>query len=246
MAVRKAVLTGLASLTLLDLSAEPASAQNWQGFYAGLDVGQRHGALDLRAPGFQFTPPFFFQTVAIPAHSEDYKTRKVMGGAHIGFNYLVQPSWFAGIEADFLAGSSGDTETATFISTDGVTVRTSKVRLGSQATLRGRLGYATGPWLIYATAGVAFARVTWSETVAANPNAQQAPTVTFSAREGDTRTGWAAGGGAAYAVNSNFSVRAQYLYEDFGKLTVPLAATSLTGRLSITAYKVTFGGSYRF
>jgi opacity protein-like surface antigen len=38
-------------------------------------------------------------------------------------------------------------------------LQNSEVELTWQATIRGRLGYVNGPWLIYGTGGVAFAHV---------------------------------------------------------------------------------------
>jgi outer membrane immunogenic protein len=242
--MKKNVLTGLAALTLLDVSAEVANAQNWQGPYAGVHAGYRWGDADLTTPGFTFqspTDPGGVFTSA--ARAQGYSPNGFAGGAHIGYNFLIQPSWLVGIEADVTAASASATTTANFISTDGVAaVRTSTVRLGTQGTIRGRIGYVAGPWLAYVTGGVAFTQLKWSETIVVQPPFA----FTFAATSNKTLSGWTIGFGGERAVTSNLSVRVQYLYEDFGTETVPLTATSQTGRLSITAQKVTLGGSFRF
>lgn len=242
--MKKNILTGLAALTLLDVAAEVANAQNWQGPYVGVHVGYRWGDANLTAPGFTFQAPAdpggIFTSAA---RAESYSPNGLVGGAHIGYNFLIQPSWLVGIEADVTAAAGSETATANFLSTDGVAaVRTSRARLGTQGTIRGRIGYAAGPWLVYATGGAAFTQLKWSDTIVVSPPFA----TTFAAAASKTLTGWTIGGGGERAVNSYLSVRVQYLYEDFGAQTVPLAATSQTGRLSISAHKLTFGGSFRF
>jgi outer membrane immunogenic protein len=242
--LKKNILTGLAALTLLDVSAELACAQNWNGPYAGVHVGYSTGTADLTASGLNFfAPRDLGKNFTSPARSENYNPEGPLGGGHIGYNFLVQPNWLVGIEADLTAASASETVAATFLSTDGVAVRTSKVHLGTQGTVRGRVGYAAGPWLVYATGGAAFVRFKWSETIVIQPP----PLTTFTAGATKTLSGYAVGGGAERIVNSNLSVRVQYLYLDFGSETVPLAATSQPGQVSnISAHQVTVGGSLRF
>jgi outer membrane immunogenic protein len=67
------------------------------------------------------------------------------------------------------------------------------------ATVRGRLGYAFGPTLVYATGGVAFA--SFNDDSLFNG--------------GDSETGWVAGGGLEYKLRNNWSVGAEGLYYDF-------------------------------
>jgi opacity protein-like surface antigen len=242
--VNNKVLTGLAALTLLDLSAEMASAQSWHGPYAGLQFGHRWGDLGLSTPAFNFFAPSDPGGIfTIPARSESYQADGIIGGVHVGYNFLIRPSWLIGIEADVTAAGGSATATAQFLSTDGVAaVRTSTAKLGLQGTIRGRVGYVAGPWLVFGTGGVAFARFNWSETIVVSPPAATSYTVAAS----NARTGLALGGGVEHALNSHLTVRVQYLYEDFGTATVPLAATLQTGNIAITAQKIVFGGSYRF
>ena len=66
------------------------------------------------------------------------------------------------------------------------------------AAATGRLGYANGPWLVYAKGGAAWAGNRYSITFA--PIAGQ-PTSTVS----DTVTGWTAGGGVEHGFSGNWS-----------------------------------------
>lgn len=71
-------------------------------------------------------------------------------GVHVGYNWETQSNWILGVEADF--GIADDEARGVGI-TDYI------------ATLRGRLGYANGSSLLYATAGAALAN--YDEDIAA-------------------------------------------------------------------------------
>lgn len=69
-------------------------------------------------------------------------------------------------------------------------------------TIRGRLGYAFGRFMVYGTGGWAFGDLE----------------ITNSAGVSDdtSLSGWAAGGGVEYMWNRNFSVRLEYIHLDYG------------------------------
>jgi outer membrane immunogenic protein len=237
--VKNKVLTGLAALTLLDISAEMAAAQNWNGAYIGGHLGYRWGHADHTGPGYTFpmgnAPP-----VTSPARDESSAPSGIIGGIHAGYNFLFHPNLLAGAEIDATAGSSDDSTTATLISTDGVTARRTS-KLGWQATIRARFGYVSGPWLAYVTGGAAVTRVSWSEIIT-----MAGPPSSLSVSTSDTRWGGAVGAGIERFWSPVVLVRMQYLYEDFGRLTVPLGGMTLTGTTSFTAHKLVFGASYKF
>jgi outer membrane immunogenic protein len=77
------------------------------------------------------------------------------------------------------------------------------------ATIRGRAGYAAGPWLFYVTGGGAFANVSFSDVISfpgtGTSNA-------FS--QSTTASGWTIGGGVEWAFLPNWTAKAEYLYVD--------------------------------
>lgn len=241
--MKRKVLTGLAALTLLDVSAELAEAQNWAGGYVGGHLGARWGSADVTSPAFTFVSPLDPGGIfTSPARTERYDPGSLIGGAHLGYNFLLQ-SVLVGIEADISAGSADDTRVTGFLSSDGVVAqRTATVKLGWQGTIRGRVGYAFADYLVYATGGVAFTSFKWSDTIIVSPPF----TAVFGASASDTLTGWTIGAGVERALTPTLLARIQYLYEDFGKTTVPLAATALPGSVSVTVHKFVFGVSYKF
>ena len=95
-------------------------------------------------------------------------------------------------------------------------------------TVRGKLGYASGPYLLYATGGLAYGRVKATQGDVDNGTFDSAGVVTGR----ETRLGWAAGGGIDVAVGSNLILGVEYLYVDLGD-TVTLA--SLDGTIPVTS-----------
>jgi outer membrane immunogenic protein len=73
------------------------------------------------------------------------------------------------------------------------------------ATATARLGYVSGPWLVYARGGYAATKVTFIGTTPGD----------YVSVDG-TRNGWALGGGVEYMVTRNVSIGVEYSHYDFG------------------------------
>lgn len=132
---------------------------------------------------------------------------------------------------------------------DGFTFqRRSEVEFNWQGTIRGRLGFVSGKTLFFATAGVAFLDVDWSETATLVDN-DVATTVTVSHSADDTLVGAAVGGGFEVAITPTVSFGADYLYENFESFNnVPHGfEPGLTGKLDdIDIHKVRVRLSIKF
>jgi outer membrane immunogenic protein len=110
-----------------------------------------------------------------------------IGGVHIGYNWQRDSSVF-GIEADVDFADEFE----------------------YLATLRARLGYAAGNYLLYATAGVAFAGMD-------NNSVDFKTYKSYSYDdEHDDRVGFVVGGGLEYKIRQNWSVGMEGLYYGFG------------------------------
>jgi hemoglobin/transferrin/lactoferrin receptor protein len=92
------------------------------------------------------------------------------------------------------------------------------------ASLRPKIGYAfSNRFMAYATGGLALARETqWRDQYISNladetlPNGTE--TTVFSVEKAAaTRAGFVIGGGLEYALNDNWSIKADYTYNRFGK-----------------------------
>jgi len=115
-----------------------------------------------------------------------------LGGVQAGYNFQADSLVF-GVEADLSAAGilEGD-DTDHWDEDDGIK---------GLATLRGRLGYAVGDLLLYGTAGLAVANLDVSD-------------------DQQFIGGWVAGVGAEYMVSEAVSLKAEYLYTNFGSVDV--------------------------
>jgi outer membrane immunogenic protein len=118
-----------------------------------------------------------------------------MGGVHAGYNWQMD-GWLMGIEGDFDFAEN----------------------INYLASVRGRLGWALGSWLLYGTGGVAFIDTDNDFVVT---SADDGP---FSFSNGTTDTGYVVGGGVEYKIAPQFSLGLEGLYYDFGSDSSHLVA----------------------
>ena len=172
--------------------APPPPVFSWTGFYIGANAG-------LSAGNFSVASPF---DVFIGDQSQT-NSGGFLGGGQIGYNYQFDNSNFVvGVEADFqgstLKGTYFDEEADPYNVDFGT-------KVNWWGTARGRIGYAFGNILPYATGGFAYGRV--SDFITEGPES-------FS--WSGTRTGWTAGAGVEYAITHNLTAKIEYLYTNLG------------------------------
>jgi len=165
---------------------------NWSGFYAGLNVGYGWGRSAATA---DFTDSR--SGVLLSSSAGRFDLNGVTGGGQIGYNWQRDRFVF-GVEGDIQASDIN-------ASADFGGFANARTDIDWFSTVRGRLGIAQGPWLLYGTGGVAFADI--SNRVDIGP-------VTLS--NSDTQVGYAVGGGLEWAFAKNWSAKAEYLYLGFG------------------------------
>jgi outer membrane immunogenic protein len=93
-------------------------------------------------------------------------------------------------------------------------------------TLRGRLGFASGPWLVYGTAGLAYGNVSLSSNFSTAG-------VSLASLTSEVRTGWVAGAGFEYLVLPNVSLSLAYQYVDLGTLSSSSSTSDRFGIVTI-------------
>jgi outer membrane immunogenic protein len=246
------LLVGLASLTLVDIAIEeasgapvsaslpaPAALYNWSGFYAGGHAGYRWS-------GSSFSGPEYTDVFTSPQRNESYRLSHGIVGIQAGYNIMINPSVLAGLEGDWSWGSSKASSTGSAIDDtgDGFIFR-SEAELTWQATLRGRLGVVSGPWLFYGTGGVAFARARWRDNTTQLEHGD--PLTVSSSEIAKTLTGSVVGAGVEYMWKPNWIVRAEYLHESFGNVSVPFGTGEQIGTLDLkNVNKMRIAISYKF
>jgi outer membrane immunogenic protein len=170
------------------------SSHNWGGFYAGVNVG---GGISLMHA---------VDVGTSPGGEEDVNGTGFAAGGQVGFNYLITPRWFAGLEGDIGYLGVRGAVTDWFDTPDIFAVKTSWY-----GTARARIGSSTGPALLYFTAGAAWVGL---------KDGFLPSTTAFLSLPGDVSsrvaTGWTIGGGTEVAIDARWSARLESLYIDVG------------------------------
>ena len=184
-------------------------------------------------------------------------SRGPTGGAQIGYNRQAGRIVYGG-EADFAALDFNETASAngtfpfTFLGTQYSVTNQTKVNWVS--TLRARVGVTATPQvLLYATGGAAFTRIHFSSAYSDNAVGAGFPGGSGSGSTDTLKAGWVIGGGAQWALDRRWSVKAEYLYADFGPVSVSIPLTnspsntqtmSATSKVSLQFMRI--GLDYRF
>jgi outer membrane immunogenic protein len=170
------------------------------------------------------------------------------GGGQLGYNF--QSGGFVyGIETDIQgSGIRGHAGAFQLVATPALVGRsgTAKADIDFFGTVRGRIGYALGGTLLYATGGFAYGGVDSSFAFE--------DTVGNSGRisRNTTATGWTAGAGVEYKIAPNWSLKGEYQFIDLGSesVTGPLvlpAGYSLRGsEKNVEFHTVRLGVNYSF
>jgi high affinity Mn2+ porin len=228
----------------LPLKAPPSPTDyDWTGFYAGGHIGLATGN-----SGWTLTPqgggaPTAGSFGLYQSPNAFTESGSWLEGVQAGYNYMLGNRLVFGIEADgsfpaFPDPITGKTigGTSNFTSpTFGAGSFTENVL--ASGTIRGRIGYAPGHWLFYATGGLA-----WTYD-------QQSLTQNASSSTEDRflyRFGWAAGVGVETAIAPHWTVRGEYLWTDFPSVTenFPLSGQRISSGLSEHQFRL--GLNYRF
>jgi high affinity Mn2+ porin len=190
------------------------SVLDWTGLYVGAHAGFGRGSSTA--------------VLADPATSTTSNAfGGLIGGVQAGYNYQLPSGMLLGVEADM---SFPNYLTSNSVVSSLATVRSDVTEQSDyMATARGRVGYVAGPWLVYATGGLAWAGERFLNTPAIGSNEKTL----------HTRLGWAAGAGVEYAFAPHWSLRLEYLYSQFGKadITFP-SATQYTSSLDFQSLRV--------
>jgi outer membrane immunogenic protein len=249
------------------VASPAAAADGWTGFYAGINAG--YGGW--KDPTVTYTPNdinAFLSTcgnqngqgTCVPSAS--FKMSGAIAGGQIGYNWRLNANWMLGIETDLdWSGIDGQSGPSNFVlNSVGPAFFVATEKVNWFGTLRGRIGVVpVSPLLVYATGGLAYGGVKESAflptlgtglgggnanggfaytcgPVTAQPNC-------FSGSSTQTLFGWTLGAGGEYALTSNVTLKAEYLYINLGHSGVNSVATSTFGSPGATpsSFNASFG-----
>ncbi len=201
---------GAVDLPRTSKKAKPAVTSQqalWSGVYGGGHIG----AAVLSKANLTGGEGAFF--TAPTDGSKSFDISGALLGAHLGLDVR---------QDNLVFGVVGDLDTSTFA---GSTTGGSELGYSSTlavkhdwfTSLRGRVGYAMDNVLLFGTGGWALSGETASGTISyiGSPLANYQVSKTVS--------GWVAGGGIDYAVNDRWTIGAEFLHYDFGKVDMTSA-----------------------
>lgn len=242
------------------LAATPALAQeyDWTGLYVGLNGGASWGdtSLDFDVAGGNgavVIPPVDVARINQTGADDGNKTG-FTGGVQAGYNFQMGGLVF-GIETDFGfmdidQHRTNSYQTAVVVNPPPNPTPTYALEQRVQAdwvwTVRPRIGLAGDLWMVYATGGIATSKIDLDTKYADN----RIPPNTADLSKGDTKTGWTAGLGGAYALSPNWSVRGEWLYVDFGKVKDTVTSSNgfivVESEAKVRANLLRLGIDYKF
>lgn len=189
----------------------PAIVYNWTGFYIGGHLGGTFsGDNSLQGSDARF-----------------------MGGVQGGFDYQFANNWVMGLEANYswLASAEGGV-----VFPGGTLASLDSRGLGS---VTGRLGFTTGPVLLYAKGGYAFRDRNLDVSIAGVSQP-------FSAT-GNHQDGYTIGAGLEYMFAPSWSAKVEYQYYNFGNTTFTGGPPDIVGAsFRNDEHTVKAGLNYRF
>ena len=210
---------------------------DWTGFYAGFHLGYAWGNSNWRGPPNLSSSLDLFQSF-----NAFKDVGSFFGGVQLGYDYMLANRFVIGIQADASFPS--------WPNLDGISIGGTSILLSpmngletysetvlDSGTLRGRIGYAPGSWLVYATGGFAWTYNQLTLTQLAS-GTTDSPFL--------WRLGWAAGVGIEFAVAPNWTASVEYLVTRYGDSTVmfPNAGEQFTSDFSQQQLRA--GLNYRF
>lgn len=200
-----------------DLPPQPYKAA--PGYVAPLYANWSGMYVGLNA-GYAFGKSHWDSPVADPT------PKGFVAGGTLGYNYQTG-TWVWGLEGDFdYAAVKGSTDCGA-----GASCETKNDWL---ATARARIGYAGWTNLLpYITGGAAMGDIKANNSAASSAS--------------KTKLGWTVGAGLEYAMWSNWSVKAEYLYVDLGAMDCGTACGGTPSTsVSLKEQIVRAGLNYRF
>lgn len=239
------------------VTAVQAEEYDWSGSYIGGSLGAAYSRASFDSTSAQDFPGSYFispdaeqiSTAADKTASDTRLTGGIFGGYGKQFDkvYLGLELGINSLNIDEKSASG-----ETYISNPAADFTNDiSVKADWQATLRSRIGWAEDNWLAYFTAGVAATRLRMNTTFSDDLGAG----VFGRSSNNETEFGWLFGVGGEYALNDRWTLRGDYIYVDYGKVSTtaslsnpgfPGQGNDLKSSVDVRTQILSVGVSYRF
>jgi high affinity Mn2+ porin len=215
----------------------PPSAYDWTGFYFGEHTGYAWGNSNwtANAGGAVLDKGSLNLSQGYDASNQGGSW---FNGLQMGYNRMLANRVVIGVEADVSASSFpnyfGNRIGNTISVEQGAGLYSDNIL--SSGTVRGRIGYAPGNWLFYATGGFAWTSAEQFQLTTANSTDSTI----------QQRKGWVVGAGVEVPLIPHWTAKAEYLYTGYGNRNIefPSAGQQFTSNLSEQELRV--GVNYHF
>jgi outer membrane immunogenic protein len=219
---------------------------SWTGFYYGASAGGNWFS-DSTSPTVTGTPGNNASRVqAAIAATKFGAGASGIFGLHVGYNWQLNQSGLAGLEADLSVGQfDGASQTNVITGPAGHTITSTFNRdILPFGTVRGRAGVLVTPEILaYGTGGLAYGQTHASYSVS-SPDAGGSP-VSVVASNSRLQAGWSAGGGIEYGFQPGWRFKIEYLHFDLGSQRLTAANPSPPANVKvnfISAVNPSFAG----
>jgi high affinity Mn2+ porin len=228
----------------MPLKAPPVpQSYDWSGFYVGGHLGLSTGTSDWTANPTQAGLPAISGSLNVFTPVDNFsESGSFLAGVQTGYNYMLSNRVVIGVEADasfpaFPNVSGFSISGSSSFNSPVIGPATLSETVLSFGTVRGRVGYAPGNWLFYATGG--FAWTYDRQTLTQVPSgSSEAPLL--------WRFGWVAGAGVEVPIAPNWTAKAEYLWTGYPATGVnyPFLGQRISSDFSLQELRL--GLNYRF
>jgi outer membrane immunogenic protein len=267
-----AMLKGPATAADMTLPA-PVAVESWTGFYAGASLGGRFTdtkwistCLNQGTPGSMGCP------VNVPANGgrfplanpSTFSSATLRPSVYLGYNWQIG-NWVVGVEGDAAWGRAnsnmmGIPGAELLAPTPSPGADTATIETTWDASARGRAGFLIGTnVLLYATGGASWIHVEAS-AYCGTPRpagwcAGPGSNLYTESKASDTRIGWTAGVGAEAMLWSNWLLRLEYRYANYGTFgyalfpgagACGLGCDTIAAEATLRTHTVLAGFAYKF
>jgi high affinity Mn2+ porin len=217
-------------------SSVASTLYDWTGLYAGVSTGYAFGNSNWTASSGGSVVDHGSLNLS-QGYDGSSQGGSWFNAVQIGYNRMLANRVVIGVEADANASSFQNYRGNRIGNTIPVLggAETYSDNVFSSGTVRGRIGYAPGSWLFYATGGFAWTSEQYQLTSAGGQDSSV-----------QQRVGWAAGVGVEGPLMPHWTVKAEYLYTGFGNRDINFPSAGQTFTSNLNEQEVRVGVNYHF
>lgn len=255
LAVAPLVIATLVPAQAADLAVKAAASPptySWGGCYVGVNGGVGAGGSNFNTVVGDGTllAPADAALVATTGGNGSGNATSWLGGGQAGCNWQ-SATFVYGVEGDFdYFRNRPQVVTGNGTLSDGTSFGVSQaLQTDYFASARGRIGVAADRNLFYVTGGVAFTKISYTQTYVD----AEAPPDIGSASASKSLVGWTVGAGWEFAMTNNWIIRTEYLFAKFPSTNAlgmigngTGASNPLQGSADLAVQIARLGMSYKF